>query len=68
MQRYMNGTALVSEEIDNRLDALANVAANNDDGKKTYNVQGDLVMQKHVQYEVNGVASGGVGVRVEACN
>lgn len=68
MQRYMNGTALISEEIDNRLDALANVAANNDDGKKIYNVRGDLVMQKHVQYEVNGVASGGVGVSVGASN
>ena len=68
MQRYMNGTALISQEIDDRLDALANVAANNDDGKKIYNVQGDLVMQKHVEYEVNGVASGSVGVRVGACN
>ena len=68
MQRYMNGTALISQEIDDRLDALANVAANNDDGKKIYNVQGDFVMQKHVEYEVNEVASGGVGVKVGACN
>lgn len=68
MQRYMNDTALISEEIDNMLDALADVAANNDDGKKIYNVRGDLVMQKNVEYEVNGVASGGVGVRLEACN
>lgn len=68
MQRYMESMTLISQEIDNLLDALANVAANNDDGKKIYNVQGDLVMQKHVEYEVNGVASGGVGVRVGACN
>ena len=68
MQRYMNGTALISQEIDDRLDALANVAANNDDGKKIYNITGDLVMQKHVANEVNGVASGGVGVSVGASN
>lgn len=68
MQHYMNGTALISQEIDDRLDALANVAANNDDGKKIYNVRGDLVMEKHVANEVNGVASGGVEVSVSACN
>ena len=65
MQRYMESMTLISQEIDNLLDALANVAANNDDGKKIYNVQGDLVMQKHVEYEVNEVASGGVGVKSE---
>ena len=68
MQHYMEDMTLISQEIDDLLDALANVAANNDDGKKIYNVQGDFVMQKHVEYEVNGVASGGVGVRVGACN
>ena len=68
MQHYMESMTLISQEIDNLLDALANVAANNDDGKKIYNVQGDFVMQKHVEYEVNGVASGGVGVKVGACN
>ena len=68
MQRYMESMTLISQEIDNLLDALANVAANNDDGKKIYNVQGDFVMQKHVEYEVNEVASGGVGVKVGACN
>lgn len=68
MQHYMENMTLISEEIDNLLDALANVAANNDDGKRIYNVQGDLVMHKHVEYEVNGVASGGVGVSVGAGN
>lgn len=68
MQHYMENTTLISQEIDDLLDALANVAVNNDDGKKIYNVHGDLIMEKHVANEVNGVASGGVGVKVGACN
>lgn len=68
MQHYMEDMTLISQEIDDLLDALANVAANNDDGKKIYNITGDLVMQKHVANEVNGVASGGVGVSVGATN
>ena len=58
---------IVESKRVNMLDVLTKAAENKSGNGKVY-VNGDYVMEKHVSHEVNGVASGGVGVRVEACN
>lgn len=58
---------IVESKRVNMLDVLTKAAENKSGNGKVY-VNGDYVMEKHVGHEVNGVASGGVGVRVEACN
>lgn len=56
---------IVESKKVNMLDALTKAAENKSDKGKVY-VNGDYVMEKHVANEVNGVASGAVGITVEA--
>lgn len=61
MQRYMNATTLISEEIDNMLDSLEAAVAGLQ-GKGSVYVR-ELVLNKNVENEIGNVETGAVGVQ-----
>lgn len=64
MGAYMSAAAEISKEIDDMLDLLAGQdSAKHTGTTNIYNICHDFVQQKNVQNEVNGVHSGGTGIR-----
>lgn len=63
--RHEEAAAVLDAWIDEKEDELKKALAKLAElALKPLNVQGDLVVNKHVDNEVNGVASGGTGVEV----
>ena len=61
---YMNGNAVISQEIDDLLDSLAiQHSPQQTLTQNFYNIQRDFVQQKLVENEVNGVQNGGIGIK-----
>lgn len=64
MTKYMRGTSIISQEIEDMLNILAEQCFAGQTGTTNiYNINHDFVQQKNVQNEVNGVSSGGIGIR-----